>query len=258
MPQQEANSRRWRVTEQPEYQHLMQILDLFTINGPNEQHQCFVFEAVVIRTGNLAFALPDMHQLGEKEFSAALGEIQTQEVKRKDDGPLRPGSPAYIVQPASFPEKNLSLLAQPAKIINFGEVFLRNDKSPEKLSVEVVTTIATIAQAPELFEVINGLRVFQLACETNREKMIEILDFIPDKVPERWQQQWQAMKSQKGSLDEDYDENVDREYNEPMAKMVHGHYFNMHHGYDADSFSEQDIEKVGKLTGKMEVNVSGR
>ena len=73
----------------------------------------------------MALTLPDLNCVSEGEFTQILGKPDIGCVQRKNNKPLEPGVPEYIVRPASglkLPSR--SLLLNPIKIIDFGQSFM--------------------------------------------------------------------------------------------------------------------------------------
>lgn len=78
-----------------------------------------------LHTNNLALTLPDLNHVPEYEFIEILGKPDIEFVQRKDNQPLEPGVPEYIVRPASDQKlPSCSLLLNPVKIIDLGQSFL--------------------------------------------------------------------------------------------------------------------------------------
>ena len=64
-----------------------------------------------------------MQALREEEFLQKLGQPDTGQVRRKDDQPLAPGVPRYLVRPTSYPIDLISSFNS-IKIVDFGQSFL--------------------------------------------------------------------------------------------------------------------------------------
>lgn len=78
-----------------------------------------------LHTNNLAFTLPDLNRVSEGEFIEMLGKPNIGYVQKKDNKPLEPSVPEYIVRPASDQKlPSPSLLSNAIKIIDFGQSFL--------------------------------------------------------------------------------------------------------------------------------------
>ncbi|KAJ0415656.1 kinase-like domain-containing protein [Aspergillus carlsbadensis] len=140
--------------------HTVQMLDEFSLEGPNGSHQCLIYELlgpsvsdiceakfpggrlpgklaksiarqslVAIYARNLAFAMPRMNDLSEEEFLRTLGKSEVGSVHRRDNdrGNLgsRGGVPRYIVRPAAL-QTHMWDPAQPIKLIDFGGSFSRD------------------------------------------------------------------------------------------------------------------------------------
>lgn len=79
-----------------------------------------------IHTRNLAFTLPCVDDLTEEEFIKLLGKPELGYIRKTDESGLQlePGIPKYLVRPTSYQARSWTS-TQPAKIIDFGESFLR-------------------------------------------------------------------------------------------------------------------------------------
>ncbi|CAF3592419.1 unnamed protein product [Fusarium graminearum] len=157
----------------PGSSHANQMLDHFTLGGPNGSHECLVLELVgpsvsdaiefycnihrlpakvaksfakqalrgldFLVANDIAHgAVPDLKSLNVEDFMAALGKLQAGPVTEKGGGPLGNHVPTQIVRPATFRGLDHILYRSSIKIIDFGEDFLRNNVS-NTLNTPLVT-----------------------------------------------------------------------------------------------------------------------
>ncbi|QPC80184.1 hypothetical protein HYE68_010936 [Fusarium pseudograminearum] len=150
----------------PGSSHINQLLDHFTIDGPNGFHECLVLEitgpniddaacsrlpATLVKvvakqilqgldflaandiahgdlhTRNITLAVSDLSALSEADFVARLGKVETGPVTRLDGGPLEDNFPTQIIRPAPFPTSDILLENPSVKIIDFGQAFFGNN-----------------------------------------------------------------------------------------------------------------------------------
>ncbi|EKJ76980.1 hypothetical protein FPSE_02855 [Fusarium pseudograminearum CS3096] len=150
----------------PGSSHINQLLDHFTIDGPNGFHECLVLEitgpniddaacsrlpATLVKviakqilqgldflaandiahgdlhTRNITLAVSDLSALSEADVVARLGKVETGPVTRLDGGPLEDNSPTQIIRPASFPTSDILPENPSVKIIDLGQAFFGNN-----------------------------------------------------------------------------------------------------------------------------------
>lgn len=70
--------------------------------------------------GNVLFRLPELEVASPEVIIKDLGPPQTGKIARKDGGPLEPGMPKYLVEPAEWNPKIYPHLRE-VRLIDFGE-----------------------------------------------------------------------------------------------------------------------------------------
>jgi serine/threonine-protein kinase SRPK3 len=96
---------------------------------------------------NIAFEIPDVNSLSDKQFIKALGKPEVGRVRRADGSKLGVHAPPYLVRPTTFWETGISrnlTTSNAIRIIDFGESFFL-DRPPSKIHT------ALPVRAPEVF-----------------------------------------------------------------------------------------------------------
>ncbi|KAF5645960.1 CMGC SRPK kinase [Fusarium tjaetaba] len=216
-----------------ESSYVNQMLDHFSVVGPNGSHNCLVLELIgpnvsdVIENYCGEDRLPSrtarsisrqvlkgldylasngirhggLHSLSERDFIARLGELEMGLVTRQDGKPLSSNVPTHIVRSSSFRNKDIqSLLSSPSiKIIDFGEAFFNFD-APKTLGTPPPVRAPEIVFGDRLdnriFELVTGQPPFDAVMSTPPILVQQMIELIDDELPSRWKVKWREMESE--------------------------------------------------------------
>ncbi|KAM0547814.1 hypothetical protein ACHAPJ_010160 [Fusarium lateritium] len=197
---------------QPGRSHLNNMLDHFTLTGPNGAHHCLVLEL----TGPSVSDVVDSYC--------------------KDDR-----LPARFAK--SFAKQDLEVLDFLARHnIGHGDLHTRNlaitIPSLNRLNEDSFLERLGKREMAPFFELITGLPPFDVSMLTPQILVQQMKDFATDDLPLRWRAKWEEM--QKGLLEED--DSIG------LGKWMQEVYFD---SQKEDEFTSQDITIATGLIGRM-------
>ncbi|KAK4672134.1 hypothetical protein QC763_100420 [Podospora pseudopauciseta] len=207
-----------------------------------------------IHMGNVLFCLPELEVASPEVIIKDLGPPQTGKIARKDGGPLEPGMPEYLVEPAEFNPKIYPHLRE-VRLIDFGESFFLSDlpseiSTPMSLHPPELVFQRGLSRAVDIwnlgsttYELITGRTPFE--ADFDDKDLIPQFQKVIGDLPEQWIQDALAsgvLKEPPNYSTAEYflslEEEIRRSYND---------------GYERDTlqFGEAELETLGCYLRKL-------
>ncbi|KAJ5413494.1 hypothetical protein N7465_005799 [Penicillium sp. CMV-2018d] len=203
-----------------------------------------------LHTRNLAFTIPCMDNATEQQLTENLRKPEIGHVRRSDGKDLEPGIPRYIVRPTSYWMRSRNL-AQPIKIVDFGESFLSKTvpktlhtplpvRAPEVIFQDHIDYRVDLwsmgCMVWQLFELFVGQPPFDSFLITPTILVGQMQEMASDDLPERWHGIWETMK---GDHDEPPSSTVPN-----LQEWLEELYFDSPHSPD---LTKEDIARLGQI-----------
>ncbi|KXJ85684.1 kinase-like domain-containing protein, partial [Microdochium bolleyi] len=221
-----------------------------------------------LHTSNLAFKIPEIDRLSEKELLQLYSKPDTEPVKRKDGGPIGDQVPPYLVDAAHMADSVVrqALKTDPCvKMIDFSEAFLDKDP-PERLRTSITVRAPEVLFGDEfdrrvdlwalgcmLFELATAQLLFQSLSE--QRIIAEILGAgIDDKrLPPRWQDKWHAVRPAREGEVGEYSGRTPHQWLEECYTFHRPELTTSAAATSTieDLFSKSDLADISRLMGKL-------
>ncbi|KAH6949462.1 kinase-like domain-containing protein [Fusarium avenaceum] len=211
----------------PGFSHVNQLLDTFTLVGPNGSHNCLVLEIVGPSVADIVEGYckddrlsSELARVFSKQALQGLDFLAQNNighgVTRVDGKPVEHNLPTHL------------LLSSPVvKIIDFGEAFFNSDAP---------TTLHTPLS---IFELITGQPPFDSMMITPPNLVSQMIGITRDELPSKWQAKWKEMNNGKITQPEVYS---------PLKEWMQEVYFD---DYREVEFTEKDILRAAELIDRM-------
>ncbi|KAG6101342.1 hypothetical protein E4U30_002349 [Claviceps sp. LM220 group G6] len=141
------------------YERVIELLDVFIVEGPNGFHQCLVTEVVSPlnpHIGNFGIALPQLEQFEEDDIIDTFASEEVIPVVPRDPKFPMNSIPPYVVAPASIGYFLLRRKAYPGslnvKILDFGRAYRMSQADPNLLGAPPKMIRPPEALLHELFD----------------------------------------------------------------------------------------------------------